>query len=308
MQIILPVIYEATTNTGGAVPLPLQGQVLPLAERSVLQGPWGSVLVQHIARKDYTVWLYAFHITGNPFSAYALKAQDGHGLLACLQGELGGPLELETHEAVIAWLAHGPRHEWALGTGVTVILHVDLDDAFGNVTDAVKGQKAWLSRKAQAILYGLKENLSLQAAPELYLDGVVADLLQEHLVQVQEQADNRFLDNPPFHFTAKDLAATRRAKAILDATGGKSPSIKSLAALAQTNTDIIKKGFRHVYGQTVHQYWLAQSLEQARELLLQAKLPVKAVAAACGFGNYPHFIQQFKKRFGATPGRYRKTL
>ena len=48
-------------------------------------------------------------------------------------------------------------------------------------------------------------------------------------------------------------------------------------------------------------------LEDAKDLLEQTHLSVTEIAYASGFGDTSYFIKQFKKRYGASPLRYRST-
>jgi AraC-like DNA-binding protein len=47
-------------------------------------------------------------------------------------------------------------------------------------------------------------------------------------------------------------------------------------------------------------------LEQAKLLLTSTELPISAVAAETGYNEVYHFIRQFKKSTGMTPGAFRK--
>ncbi|MFC5470935.1 helix-turn-helix domain-containing protein [Cohnella suwonensis] len=53
-------------------------------------------------------------------------------------------------------------------------------------------------------------------------------------------------------------------------------------------------------------YFMELRLDKAKTLLLEEKLELKEIAAACGFNNYPYFFNVFKKKVGMTPGAYVK--
>ncbi|WP_417449152.1 GlxA family transcriptional regulator [Kordiimonas sp.] len=59
-------------------------------------------------------------------------------------------------------------------------------------------------------------------------------------------------------------------------------------------------------GVTPARYLERLRLDSARALLEQPDIPVKTVAASSGFGSSGRLIQVFEKRFGLTPGAYRK--
>ena len=60
-------------------------------------------------------------------------------------------------------------------------------------------------------------------------------------------------------------------------------------------------------GMPPSEYLAALRLKKAESLLSDTALPVKEVAAACGFDNEYYFSNFFKKRVGMSPSLYRKT-
>ncbi len=64
--------------------------------------------------------------------------------------------------------------------------------------------------------------------------------------------------------------------------------------------------FRKYIGVSPYEYLLNVRLEQAKRLLTHGG-SITDVCYACGFSDYSHFIQFFKKRTGMTPHKYQKT-
>lgn len=64
--------------------------------------------------------------------------------------------------------------------------------------------------------------------------------------------------------------------------------------------------FKSAYGGTAVQYLISCRLDLAARLLETTNLPVKTVAASCGFLDELHFAKTFKKRFGLSASAYRK--
>jgi AraC-like DNA-binding protein len=75
---------------------------------------------------------------------------------------------------------------------------------------------------------------------------------------------------------------------------------------------ITPDGLRKACHREVHMpavAWLRQlRLDRAAHLLRETPDKVGAIAAACGFASEHHFHRAFKKTFGATPARFRRTL
>ncbi len=77
--------------------------------------------------------------------------------------------------------------------------------------------------------------------------------------------------------------------------------IKDLAKKVGTNEYKLKVGFRHIYGNSIHNYLVDQRLENGRILLAKSGSSVSNVAEKVGYSNPSHFIEAFKKKFGITP-------
>ncbi len=59
-------------------------------------------------------------------------------------------------------------------------------------------------------------------------------------------------------------------------------------------------------GCTPQEFLIRQRLTNAAELMRFTDLPIKTVAAQCGYSNQFHFSQAFKKLYGLPPQEWRK--
>jgi len=78
-------------------------------------------------------------------------------------------------------------------------------------------------------------------------------------------------------------------------------TIRELSREVGMNECYLKKGFKAMFGKTIHEYLQYQRIEQAKELLQQKNLTVNEVAFRLGFGSASHFSTSFKKIAGIKP-------
>lgn len=102
-----------------------------------------------------------------------------------------------------------------------------------------------------------------------------------------------------------DLA---RLEAFIEANLHEPFSLDDMAALFGMGVWTFNRHLRRSIGQPAHAHVQARRIERACRLLRQGGLPLKAVAAACGFSDQAHMSRAFRARLGVTPGQYRKGL
>ncbi len=64
--------------------------------------------------------------------------------------------------------------------------------------------------------------------------------------------------------------------------------------------------FRRETGRTFNTYLTDYRLGYACYLLRESQISVSEVAARCGFDNFSYFIRLFRRRYGTTPGKFRR--
>ncbi len=83
-------------------------------------------------------------------------------------------------------------------------------------------------------------------------------------------------------------------------------SLEELASVACMGVWTFSKRFRASFHVTPHHYVVDRRLEQARQLLTQGRVPVKSVAASCGFADQAHLTRVMRSRLGCTPAALRR--
>jgi len=87
-------------------------------------------------------------------------------------------------------------------------------------------------------------------------------------------------------------------------------SVKEMAREVGLSESHFSRTFKHVTGETPHQFALRLRLERASAALARSSAAgIASIAAECGFFDQSHFTREFRKKFGITPGEaVRKSL
>jgi AraC family transcriptional regulator, arabinose operon regulatory protein len=81
-----------------------------------------------------------------------------------------------------------------------------------------------------------------------------------------------------------------------------------LAALVNLSASRFRHLFKEETGRTINQYLRERRLERAEFLLRTTFLSIKEVMSESGGSTMSHFVEYFKRRYGAAPTAYRKQL
>jgi AraC-like DNA-binding protein len=105
----------------------------------------------------------------------------------------------------------------------------------------------------------------------------------------------------------RELARLREARERLVADLANPPSLDELAAAVGLPPKRLNAGFRAAFGTTVFDYLRDARLDSARSLLDQGlDMPLKLLAWQVGYSQPSNFITAFRRRFGVSPGAYRR--
>ena len=80
-------------------------------------------------------------------------------------------------------------------------------------------------------------------------------------------------------------------------------SVKEMAREVGLSESHFSRTFKHITGETPHQFALRLRLERASAALARSSsVGIASIAAECGFFDQSHFTREFRKKFGITPG------
>lgn len=303
MQFHTSSILTHLTTHSHAIPAGMEQFLLPEASISVISGDWGFCCSQLFIRKDYSFGVHhIFSLTA--LQLFASTAVSNNVLLIAQQGAIKGDIYLESYQANSFYFNGQVSNSLTFQRGNSVLVEIIAPA----LTSLPQGSPVYISRESQLLIQELPYNYATRPVRGLYLDGVVEFILNEYLNHSSLKTDGVLLAEAPFHFNLKDLDNIRKAKAIIDAAIHTRYTVRELAGMVGTNRNMLNQAFQYVFKQTIHQYWLSISLQYAKQLVIERNDPIKVIAADCGFDHYPHFIQQFKRYWGVTPGEMRKTI
>lgn len=82
-------------------------------------------------------------------------------------------------------------------------------------------------------------------------------------------------------------------------------TVEVLAGLAHLSPSQFTRQFNRLFQTTPGKYLTRIRINAACSLLTRTDLDLATIALRCGFHDASHFVKQFKKQMGQTPGEYR---
>lgn len=84
-------------------------------------------------------------------------------------------------------------------------------------------------------------------------------------------------------------------------------SLQDLAGLAQLSVFAFIRKFRAEFQCAPHAYVLDQRVKHAQRQLARPDVPLKVVAANCGFSDQSHMTRVFRRVLNVTPAEFRRS-
>lgn len=82
------------------------------------------------------------------------------------------------------------------------------------------------------------------------------------------------------------------------------PTLYELSQLTEISISKLKRGFRILFGTTYTELLRHERLKRAQELLFENRFSITEIGYQLGYSDTSHFIREFSKRYGVTPGRF----
>lgn len=87
-----------------------------------------------------------------------------------------------------------------------------------------------------------------------------------------------------------------------------SPTLQTLATLADVHPSHLARAFRKRHGSSPAQFIRALRLASATAALRETRQPIAAIAQSAGFADQSHFTRLFRGAMGVTPARFRASV
>ena len=139
---------------------------------------------------------------------------------------------------------------------------------------------------------------------EEYDNGFIADgtLLQIFGQIISSFSNREYL--PSANLNLQDIERQFKVKEILlSHIFGTLPKLDTLAEMVHISTSKLKSDFKSLFGNSIYQYYLAQKMEVAKELIAKREGTISEIGHRLGYSNAAQFSSQFKKHFGTSPSQ-----
>ena len=97
-------------------------------------------------------------------------------------------------------------------------------------------------------------------------------------------------------------------RSYIDANIARDIGLDELAGLCGVSRFHFCRAFKATFGETAFQFVTMRRIDKARQMLGETRLPVAAVAKACGFSGASQFSRTFRSIAGTTPLAFRRSV
>jgi len=214
-----------------------------------------------------------------------------------------GAVSLLTRAQQVSWSWVEPidvTHVYLSGALVAEVASEVLDCTVTDVAlaDILRTEDPVMTHAMSAIA---EEAQTQDLGGALYVDSVARGLIV-HLLRRYAM-----VRTPP-ESDAGGLSRTQQARILeyIDAGLSQSLDLTGMAEALSLTPCLFARQFRRSFGLPPYAFVKARRLERARHLLARTTLPIKAVAADCGFSDQAHLTRLFSAAYEVTPAVFRR--
>jgi AraC-like DNA-binding protein len=152
----------------------------------------------------------------------------------------------------------------------------------------------------------------------LYLEAKILECIAILINEVTRSPENAFTNQINYgninigadriiKLTSSDIRALQKAHDILSENYSNPPSIDTLSKLVFLNEQKLKAGFSKHFHMSIGEYTNHIRMTVAANLLSTTDLSIEDIASKVGYNYSANFSKMFKKTYGKTPLKFRKT-
>lgn len=150
----------------------------------------------------------------------------------------------------------------------------------------------------------IKEVRQEQLEVQPYFDDAITDLSWEFFRRAGVLISDSDIPRTPRH--RRKVEMFREIRLQVHTQPYKRWSVREMAELASMNPTRFAMDYQAQFGMSPIDDLIDARMRRAEYILKNNALPVKQVAAECGFTSPEHFSRLFHQRRGCSPGRYRR--
>lgn len=135
----------------------------------------------------------------------------------------------------------------------------------------------------------------------LYVESISRALIV-HLLRNYSEIERKFPDRQP----GLSILQQKIIKEYIHEHLSESLDLSSMAAELGMGACTFARSFRQSFGKPAYAYVIACRIARAKNLLTRTDLPIKAIAAACGFSDQAHLSRLFSRTYGKPPAQFRR--
>ncbi|AFS77564.1 helix-turn-helix domain-containing protein, AraC type [Gottschalkia acidurici 9a] len=189
---------------------------------------------------------------------------------------------------------------------------IDFDTFMKNYT------YTYLPLEIVEIIHQLQSLNHQNSLNSIYLEGKILECIAILINEVTKSPKNAFTNqidygninigsNRVIKLTSYDINAIQKAHDILQKNYINPPNIKTLSKMVFLSEQKLKAGFSKHYHMSIGEYTNHIKMTVAANLLSTTDLSIEDIANKVGYNYSANFSKMFKKTYGKTPLKFRKT-